>query len=73
MSFTWSKDSLAITGNSSSHVSVTHVMSSTRLVIENIGLEDAGEYVCSRPGFTSINATLNVTVPAGLLVILCMV
>ena len=62
--FTWFKDSVAITGESGdSRFSVTQFPTSTRLVIYNFRAEDAGDYLCSRPGFTNITATLNVTVP----------
>ena len=65
--FTWSKDSVVITGDS--RVSVTQSSTFSLLTIESFRAEDAGDYVCSRPGYNSITATLNVIAP-GLLVTL---
>ena len=59
--FTWSKNSVAITDDS--QFSVTQFPTSARLVIDRFRDEDAGDYVCSRTGFTSTTATLNVIVP----------
>ena len=60
-SFTWTKNSIDITENDRTSVTVDSVRSG--LIIRNLQASDAGEYTCSKEGFSSITARITVTSP----------
>ena len=56
--FTWTHNSMTIVEGD--RISVAISSTASTLTINNLRLDDAGQYSCSKPGFPAITTTLTV-------------